>query len=112
MIVEYDGTALADRLFLIDEARKSHQIIKRLKSQDWYRQNPAVALLNAESVGRMAKNNLFVIGGNLYQAACGSSNAAIGFLRNFANATSGYDESKRKAILDGMLFEVFFEFER
>lgn len=108
MIDEYDEIALADGLFVIDETKKSHRIIKGLKSHDWYRQNPAVALLKVESVAKMAKNNLFVIGRNLYQAACGASNAAIAFLLDFASGTSGYDKDKRKAILDGVLFEIFF----
>ena len=109
LIEEYDGTALADALFALDPAKKSHEIIAGLKSHDWYRQNPTLALLTAPSAARMAKNSLFVIGRNIYQAACGSSNAAITFINDFMGATRGYDKEKRKAILDGMLFEVFFD---
>ncbi|TCQ16677.1 caspase family protein [Rhizobium sp. PP-CC-3G-465] len=109
MIDEYDGTALADELFLIDAAKKSHQIIKGLKSHDWYRQNPAVELLTPETTTKMSKTNLFVIGRNLYQAACGSSHSAIAFINDFASGTARYAKDKRKAILDGMLFEIFFD---
>lgn len=108
LIDEYDGTALADSLFIIDPAKKSHQIIKGLKTHDWYRQNPAVGLLDAGAVNKMAKNSLFVVGRNLYQAACGSSNSAAYFVENFMTATQGFNTEKRKAILDGMLFEIFF----
>jgi hypothetical protein len=75
---------------------------------DWYKQNPALDLLSADSVSHMAKNSLFVIGRNIYQAACGSANGAVEFVRNFMDQTSGYPHAKRKAILDGMLFEIFF----
>jgi caspase domain-containing protein len=109
LIDEYDGTALADRLFVIDPARKSHKIVAGLKTHDWYQQNPALALLDNESVERMAKDSVFVIGRNIYQAACGSANGAIEFVQNFMNRTSGYPELKRKALLDGMLFEIFFD---
>ncbi len=108
VIEEYDETALADGLFIIDESHKSHKIIKGLRSHDYYRQNPAVELLTADSAARMIADNLFVIGRNIYQAACGGSNAAIAFVTNFASQTSGYAPTKRKAILDGMLFEIFF----
>ena len=109
LIDEYDGTALADSLFALDPAKKSHEIIAGLKTHDWYRQNPALGLLNAAFASRMAKNSLFVIGRNIYQAACGSSNAAIVFINDFMAATRGFDKDRRKAILDGMLFEVFFD---
>jgi hypothetical protein len=109
LIDEYDGTALADRLFVIDPSKKSHQIIAGLKTHDWYRQNPALALLDQESAARMGKNSLFVIGRNIYQAACGDSTGAKDFLRNFMSTTIGYLKAKRKAILDGMLLEIFFD---
>lgn len=109
LIEEYEGAALADGLFALDPVKKSHQIIAGLKTYDWYRQSTAMALLNAAAASRMAKDSLFVIGRNIYQAACGSSNAAINFINNFMASTRGFDKERRKAILDGMLFEVFFD---
>jgi hypothetical protein len=111
LIDEYDGTALADKLFVLDPSRKSHQIIAGLKTHNWYAQNPALAMLDAKSAAGMAKNSLFVIGRNIYQAACGNANAAMEFVRDFMTSTSGFKPEKRKAILDGMLFEMFFDAE-
>ena len=109
LIEEYDGTALADRLFAVDPAKKSHKVIAGLRTHDWYQQNPALALLDSNSVKKMADNSLFVVGRNIYQAACGSANSAIEFVRNFMSKTVGYPKEKRKALLDGMLFEIFFD---
>lgn len=109
LIGEYDGTALADSLFTLDEAKKSHAIIAGLKSHNWHMQNPALAQLTVASANRMAKDSLFVIGRNIYQAACGSANSAIAFINEFINMTRGYEHAKRKAVLDGMLFEIFFD---
>src|SRR5260370_14769286 len=50
LIEEYDGTALAYRLFVIDPAKKSHRIIAGLKTCNWYKQNPALELLDRDSV--------------------------------------------------------------
>ncbi|MBF0246594.1 MAG: caspase family protein [Alphaproteobacteria bacterium] len=108
LIDEYDGTALADSLFVIDPSKRSHQVIQGLKTYNWYKQNPAVGLLDATAVNKMAKNSLFVVGRNIYQAACGSSDSADSFITNFMNVTQGFQPDKRKAILDGMLFEIFF----
>jgi hypothetical protein len=109
LIEEYDGTALADRLFVIDPAKKSHRIIAGLKTHDWYKQNPALAMLTKESAQKMSKNSLFVIGRNIYQAACGRAHGAAEFLGKFMTEINGYPEDKRKSILDGMLFEIFFD---
>jgi hypothetical protein len=109
LIEEYDGTALADKLLVLDESRKSHKIIAGLKAHNWYVQNPALDMLNAAAANKMAKNNLFVIGRNIYQAACGSAAVANAFASDFLGKTSGFAADKRKALLDGMLFEVFFD---
>ena len=95
-------------LFVIDPTKKSHEIIQGLKTLNWYRQNPAVDLLTAAAANKMAKNSLFVVGRNIYQAACGSSASAAVFIDNFMSKTLGYEPERRKAVLDGMLFEIFF----
>jgi hypothetical protein len=109
LVQEYSETSLADSLFVVDEAKRSHQIVKGLKSYDWYKQNPALDLLDASSSSRMSKHSLFVVGRNIYQAACGNAHSAQGFITDFMSRTGGFDPEKRKAILDGMLFEIFFD---
>jgi hypothetical protein len=59
----------------------------------------------------MTSDDLFVIGRNVYQAACGNSNEAQRYIKDFLTRTEGLHETKRKALLDGMLFEVFFDSE-
>ncbi|WP_201799733.1 caspase family protein [Myxococcus xanthus] len=105
----YRETSLADSLFVIDEGRSSHRVIKKLKSLNWYTQNDAIGLLDAKSVNKMQEDNLFVLGRNIYQSACGGSTAAMSFVRSFMDSASGFAKGRRKAILDGMLFEVFFD---
>jgi hypothetical protein len=109
VIDDYKPTSLKDSLFVIDETRLSHKIIKGLKSHNWPTQNDALSQLTAASVKKMAEENLFVMGRNIYQAACGGSHAAKQFVVSFMTETSGYPKDKRRAILDGMLFEVFFD---
>jgi hypothetical protein len=109
VIKDYPETSLADSLFVIDEAKPSHKIIRGLKSYNYYVQNDALDLLTAKTVKKMNDNNLFVLGRNIYQAACGNSNSAIGYVQSFAERTAGFPKDKRKAILDGMLFEIFFD---
>jgi Caspase domain len=108
-IDDYSATALSDGLLILDESRASHRLIQELKSSTWPRQNPAVDSLTAATANKYSANSLFVIGRNIYQAACGGSRSAASYLRKFVTRTQGMDVSKRKALLDGMLFEVFFD---
>ena len=109
LVEEYDETALADGLFDLDTSKLSHEIIEGLKSYNWYVQNPALLKLDKKFVKRMSLNDLFVLGRNIYQAACGSSLAADTFIGDFASRTSQFEAQNRKALLDGMLFEIFFD---
>ncbi|MBS0316965.1 MAG: caspase family protein [Proteobacteria bacterium] len=105
----YSEMALSDSLFVLDEAKATHRVIRGLKSLTWPRQNPAVADFTATVANRGTLDSLFVVGRNFYQAACGGSHAAQAYLSDFASRASGLKLEKRKAVLDGMLFEVFFD---
>ncbi|MFT3815624.1 MAG: caspase family protein [Acidovorax sp.] len=105
----YSDTALSDGLFVLDDAIRSHGIIRELKSCTWPRQNPAVAEFTVDVANKASTDALFVLGRNLYQAACGGSNAAMAYVADFASRSQHIDENRRKALLDGMLFEVFFD---
>src|SRR6185312_11401352 len=75
-IDEYSPEALSDRLFVLDDSKSSHRIIQKLKIRDWYEQNPAIAKITPDLLNKARPNSLFVLGRNIYQAACGSSNGA------------------------------------
>jgi len=108
-IDEYSSTALSDRLYVLDESKPSHQIIQGLKTRDWYRQNPALDKLTDGIANKAGRNSIFVVGRNIYQAACGYSRAAIAFIEAFMSKTAGFTEDRRKALMDGILFEIFFD---
>jgi len=110
-VEEYGREALADSLFVLNNTLPDHRLIKALKSYTWPVQNPAIEAFSASRANLSAPDTLFVIGRNVYQAACGSSRGAIDYIANFMNRTQGVDEIKRKSLLDGMLFEVFFDSE-
>lgn len=105
----YDKKALSDNLFVLDEAKASHKVICALKSSNWYIQNPALQGFTSTTANKASINSLFVLGRNIYQAACGTSASAITYIDDFVSLTSSINPDKRKAMLDGMLFEVFFD---
>jgi hypothetical protein len=107
-ITDYAPTALADGLFVVDEARACHVIIRGLKTHTWPRQNPALDSFDPKTADGWDPSDLFVLGRNIYQSACGHAHSAGIFLNRFMATTTGLRPEGRKALLDGMLFEVFF----
>lgn len=108
-IENYSGTAIKDKTFILDESKLSHRTIRALKSQNWYIQNPALEKLSGEKINGASADSLFVLGRNILQAANGSANAAEDWIRRFPQRTQGMSPAKRKALLDGILFEIFFD---
>jgi len=105
----YHATAFRDALLELDESRGSHRVIKGLKTAVYDKQNAALARFDDSAITRYSEDILFVIGRNIYQAACGGAHAATNFINKFSEKTGGAADTKKKALLDGMLFEVFFD---
>ena len=105
----YADVALSDSLFVLDDAKTSHQVVRALKSLTWPTQNPAIESFTAAVADKASVDSLFVVGRNIYQAACGSSKGAMAYLRDFVVRTQGIKPERRKALLDGMLFDVFYD---
>jgi hypothetical protein len=108
-ITDYGPSAVSDKLFVLDENKGSHKIIRGLKTLTWDRQNAALKDFTPAKANTVASDSLFVLGRNIYQAACGSAHAAGFYIDDFMNKTQGMKAEKRKALLDGMLFEIFFD---
>ena len=112
--LEYTEEAMRDSVYLdFCNNREFKTCIERLKSYNWYTQNDAVESLygllrndwqeNAEN-----KNAFFVIGRNLLQSADGNAFEAVRFIRGMATTLREKPQFLKKAIVDGCLFEVFF----
>jgi hypothetical protein len=108
-IDEYPPNALSDRLFVLDDSKASHQLIAKLKSLTWPTQNPAIDGFTAAKANKFPLDSLFVIGRNIYQSAVGNSHSAVVYIKDFMAKTQGMEPTKRKALLDGILFEIFFD---
>lgn len=104
----YSADALADGQYLLAKTNPIGDVIAGLKSHDWYTQNPKIDALNVALLATCDNDVLFVLGRNIYQAAVGSARSATGYLRDFRSKVQGLEPNKAKAILDGILFEIFF----
>lgn len=107
-INKYAEYAISDDMFILNKSDYGHLLIEKLKSHNWYSQNPALENANPEKLDDITQDTLFVIGRNIYQAAVGSSAGANDFIVNFSDKTNGMSEDKIINLLEGMLFEIFF----
>lgn len=106
----YGSVATADGLFPRN-GRPSGKLIAALKTYNWYKQNDGLDAFTDEQAAACTADELFVIGRNIYQAACGGANSAANYISEFMDRTRALEQGHRKALLDGMLYEIFFDSE-
>lgn len=110
----YIGTAIRDGQYDTTNTNGCmDSYIEKLKSYDWYIQNPAInklMRLREIHVGNtdINRSSIFVLGRNITQCAEGSSGSAISFLENYSSYIKDWEPWSQKALIDGILYEVFF----
>lgn len=105
--VSYSWEAKADSRFhfLIDSTVKP--IVEGLKTYNWPQQADAINKVVSLEFDKVSSNELFVLGRNIYQAACGSSFACQGFIDNFGLTVKIPNQAKLH-ILNGMAYEIYY----
>lgn len=106
--LQYDQAALRDREYQADEPSGINEIIRALKSLNWYTQNPAIAKIRAIRQGEFSASSWFALGRNIYQAACGNSQKAMEFMAGLESQLTMFKPETAKHLLAGMLYEVYF----
>lgn len=111
----YSGIALIDSQYVSGD-RKAYfdDFISKLSSHDWYVQNPALdRLMGLRNLTIEANgsnlDSTFVLGRNILQSAEGSSGSAITFMENISKFIGFWPDKFKQALIDGMLFEIFFD---
>ena len=105
----YSDKALADKNYVFDSDNEIHSIVESLQSYDWYTQNPAIGRLNKLELTVADIDELFILGRNIYQAACGGAWAAQNWIDNLENNLDNFSDSIEFHILNGILFEIYFD---
>ena len=114
-VSKYSEKALADKdCESWCDNPEMHHIIVGLKSHNWYVQNDVIGYLieNQKEIVQSCNSDLdvlFVLGRNIYQSAVGSAFGAISFLDSLSTRLPDWDIKSKQALVDGMLYEVFFD---
>jgi hypothetical protein len=110
-VAHYSNEARADANFRCLPGSPLHEIIRKLGIRDWYTQNPAVEALSSDALGDAGKDELFVLGRNLYQAACGDARSAARYFEHLGTNLEQYEAEISFHMLNGMLYEIYFDSE-
>ncbi len=106
-LIDYPPDALRDSAYECGHS-EIDEIISNLKSYNWYTQNPAITKIKLLRNKEFSASAWFVLGRNIYQAACGNSQKALEFLQNLDIELDRHAPDVANHILSGMLFEVYF----
>ena len=103
--IPYDEHVVKDSLF--NEGDVFGNLISELRSCDWNRQNPAMEKICRMPASDLNKNQQFILGRNLYQAN-GYAWKVQTFFENLEKNLSKYNKDKENHVLNGILFEIYF----
>lgn len=104
----YPPDALRDGAYEDDAPGKINEIIRDLRSHNWYVQNPAIAAIKEIRQEQFEPRQWFVLGRNVYQAACGNAQKALEFVKNLDIELSRMPDDSATHFLSGMVFEIYF----
>jgi hypothetical protein len=105
----YDKFALADKDYEFEGGDNISEIVAALKTHNWHIQNPAMRRISTINFTRSEKNDLFVLGRNIYQAACGNAGNAYEWIENIETNLNSIPISKTIHLLNGVLYEIYFD---
>jgi hypothetical protein len=105
----YSDEAKADVDFPRPPGTKVAEILNALKSHNWFIQSPAIDSILKLDWKSLDKNQIFVLGRNIYQCACGTERKALTVLSNLRETLAGIPEMEAAHLLNGMLYEVYFD---
>ncbi len=112
MNTAYSREAMADGEFTCHGGRPLSTVLEGLRSHNWHRQNTAISKLTQINLPDCSSDELFVLGRNLYQTACGgsfgSSNLADRYFNSLRQNLNSCDDETTFHMVNGMLYEIYF----
>lgn len=107
--LHYSMEALQDSQYKADVPSDINAIIHALKSLNWYTQNPAIVKIQTIREEGFTPSSWFVLGRNIYQAACGNSQKAMEFIAAPSSQLAQFPKETAQHLLAGILFEIYFD---
>jgi hypothetical protein len=107
---KYADFAIKDAEFIFTKSNIS-EIIKELKSHNWYKQSPAITSLSELKYSPHDDiNELFILGRNFLQTANGGEDLANDLMESIQNWIKNFNTpTNENYFLDGILYEIYFD---
>ena len=107
---KYADYAIKDSDYIHSGSEISN-IIKDLKSYNWYVQNPSIEKFSRLNYSEdYDKNELFILGRNFLQTANGGENLANELISNIDTWIQNFNfPSGENYVFDGILYEIYFD---
>jgi hypothetical protein len=103
----YKEEHIADENFL-STGTEIDELILRLKSRDWYKQEPAIKKISRIDLKTIDTSTLFLLGRNILQTAIGGEFSANSIIKNLNTWLQSTIVDGENHILNGILFEIYF----
>ena len=103
----YRDDCISDKDF-ISSGSAVDNIITEMKSHDWYKQKAAIAKLNQLSPATIDDSSKFLVGRNILQVADGTERSALWIINNLDSWVSKYSVNGENHVLNGILYEIYF----
>lgn len=104
--IPYDESVVKDRIF-VSKGNEIDTIIMDLKSCNYNKQNPAMSKFNQLYPEVLDNNKQFIIGRNILQSSTNAYTVS-NFMENLNTNLLKYNINGENHILNGILFEVYF----
>lgn len=105
--IPYSEEVVKDRLFE-SKGNAIGKVIDDLRTLDWNTQNPAANRLSGINIAEMDKNEMFILGRNLLQAALYAFGVG-NFFEDLRGNLNRFNIGGENHVLNGMLFEIYFD---
>ncbi|WP_222539230.1 caspase family protein [Pedobacter polysacchareus] len=106
--LQYKREFVADHLFK-STGSDIDTVIEDLRSHDWYKQNSAIEKILTVAAKGLDDSSEFILGRNILQTAIGGEFSAQGIMKNLATWLVKFDKDGGNHVLNGMLFEMYFD---
>ena len=104
----YSEQARADADFQMIPGHPVSDLIGEMRSYTWPKQNKAIENLFKLDWTKLSTDEVFVLGRNLYQCACGNERRALSILTNLRRELAKVPDEQALDFLNGLFFEVYF----
>ncbi len=111
LFTNYQTLSVARPTFSLPIGDDFADIIRDLKSSNWYTQNPAIERFFKMDFSKLTLDQLFIVGRNIYQCADGGERRAIEIVENLRREMTAFPLQAAEHLINGMFYEVYFNSE-